>query len=268
MIKAALLFLISLDLIIAADINIYKIFSKSMRKKISFIVITPKTYHMSDKKYNVVYLLHGYGWDNKIFIFPFPVKRLADKYDVIVACPDGAKSWYMDSPVKKKSTYETHITKEVVTFTDRKLRTVRHKKGRAIVGFSMGGFGALYVAFRNKNIFGAAGSMGGGVDVMPFPKKWGLKKVLGNIKKYRQYWEDHRIISVMHELKNNDLAIMIDCGLKDPFLDGNRELHNELLSKNIEHDYREGKGGHTIIYWLKSIEIQMEFFNDFFHADS
>ena len=41
---------------------------------------------------------------------------------------------------------------------------------RAISGLSMGGHGALWSAIRHKDVFGAAGSMSGGVDIRPFPR--------------------------------------------------------------------------------------------------
>ncbi len=44
----------------------------------------------------------------------------------------------------------------------------------------MGGHGAFYLAFKHQDIWGAAGSMSGGVDIRPFPNKWDLAKRLGN----------------------------------------------------------------------------------------
>jgi len=40
---------------------------------------------------------------------------------------------------------------------------------RAIMGHSMGGHDALFLALRHPVIFGAAGSMSGGVDIIPMP---------------------------------------------------------------------------------------------------
>lgn len=74
-------------------------------------------------------------------------------------------SWYFDSPVDTAYRYETHISKEVVGFIDGHYRTRANKKYRAITGLSMGGHGALFIALRHSDIFGAAGSISGGVDL-------------------------------------------------------------------------------------------------------
>ena len=46
----------------------------------------------------------------------------------------------------------------------------------------MGGHGALWLAIRHQDIFGAAGSTSGGVDIRPFPDNWDMKKQLGEYK--------------------------------------------------------------------------------------
>ena len=90
---------------------------------------------------------------------------------MIIVCPDGGfGSWYWDSPVDAGSQYETYVSNELVTWIDSKYKTIKTRKGRAITGLSMGGQGALYLAFRHQDIFGAAGSMSGGVDIRPFPE--------------------------------------------------------------------------------------------------
>ena len=57
--------------------------------------------------------------------------------------------------------YDTYISGEVVHFIDSAYNTLAQKKSRAISGLSMGGHGALYLALRHPEVFGAAGSMSG-----------------------------------------------------------------------------------------------------------
>ena len=47
----------------------------------------------------------------------------------------------------------------------------------------MGGHGAFYLAFRNQDIWAAAGSMSGGVDIVPFADEWNMNEILGAYKK-------------------------------------------------------------------------------------
>ena len=73
-------------------------------------------------------------------------------------------SYYLNSPVVKESQFETYISEEVIEKIDNTYRTIKNKKGRAISGLSMGGYGALYLAIRHPDLFCAAGSMSGALN--------------------------------------------------------------------------------------------------------
>jgi len=67
-------------------------------------------------------------------------------------------------------------------------------------------------------------------------------------------------------LRNGDLKIIFDCGTSDFFLTVNRDLHQKLLDKKIDHDYIERPGGHNGQYWRNSIDLQILFFWKYFQA--
>lgn len=137
---------------------------------------------------------------------------------MIIVCPDGAYgSWYLDSPIDPDFQYETYIAIELVNWIDKNYPTIPSRTGRAITGLSMGGHGALYLAFRHQDIFGAAGSMSGGVDIRPFPNNWDLEKRLGKQSEYPERWEQHTVIELLHLLTPNSLKLIIDCGTEDFF---------------------------------------------------
>src|SRR3546814_3321287 len=97
---------------------------------------------------------------------------------------------------------------------DHHYKTVADRKGRAITGLSMGGHGALYLAFRHQDVFGAAGSMSGGVDIRPFPGNWGLSTRLGTYAEQPENWEKNTIVNLVHLLAPGKLALIIDCGTR------------------------------------------------------
>src|SRR5690606_11774838 len=115
--------------------------------------------------------------------------------------------------------------KELVTYIDASHRTVASKEGRAITGLSMGGHGALYLAFRHPDVYGACGSTSGGVDIRPFPGKWDIAKRLGTITEKRDNWEKNTIINMLALVEGKQLPIIIDCGVDDFFYDVNKNLH-------------------------------------------
>jgi S-formylglutathione hydrolase FrmB len=160
--------------------------------------------------------------------------------------------------------YETYISKELVSWVDAKYRTIPNRSKRAIAGLSMGGHGALYLGIRHQNVWGAAGSMAGGVDIRPFPESWEMTKRLGSYAQYPENWEKNTVINLLYLLNGKDMKLLIDCGNSDFFCDANRRLHQKMLERNIPHTYTERPGGHELDYWKETIKYQLFFFNEFF----
>lgn len=260
------LFIIFAHFANAAVVDTIQTYSISMRKNIKSLVITPENYTTA-KELPVVYLLHGHGnnyqdWIKRAKGF----EKAVDQFNMIIVCPDGGgNSWYWDSPVDSTSKYETYISDELVKSVDSKYKTIKDRKGRAITGLSMGGQGALYLAFRHQNLFGAAGSMSGGVDIRPFPNNWDMSKYLGTYAEQPDRWEKNTVINMLNLLTPNSLAIIIDCGTEDFFYKVNENLHQQLLYRNIPHDYITRSGGHSWPYWTNAIKFQLLFMSNFFN---
>lgn len=249
----------------SATVDTVSVFSEKMNANIKTVVIKPDSYS-DNARFPVLYLLHGYsdrydGWVTKAA----HIKELSDTYGMMIVCPDGAfGSWYLDSPEDESFQYETFVARELVTWIDAAYNTIASREGRAITGLSMGGHGGLYLAFRNQDVFGACGSMSGGVDIRPFPNNWELSKRLGRQSEYPDRWVEYNVMGQLHLLTPGSLKIMIDCGTDDFFYEVNQRLHEELLYRNIPHDYIIRPGAHNWDYWSNAIKYQALFFHDYF----
>lgn len=253
----------------AGQVDTVEIYSAAMHKAIPCLIITPSDYSVLGNPYPTLYLLHGWsgnytGWHQEAPQLP----ALADRYQVVIVCPDGGyDSWYLDSPVDSTVRYDTHLSKEVVAYVDHYYHTRSGRTGRAIAGLSMGGHGAMSLAIRHPEVFGAVGSICGGMDLRPFKKNgWDLQGVLGSPDTHWQNWEDYSVINLVPRLKSGELQIIIDCGLSDFFLDVNRAMHQRLLEAHIPHEYTERPGEHNAAYWGSAIDMQMVFFHKFFEG--
>lgn len=83
------------------------VYSPSMKKNVMNCVYLPSDYN-SSKSYPVFYLLHGYGGNHKEWgKINKNLSKDATHYQMIIVTPDGANSWYWDSPVDESSKYET-----------------------------------------------------------------------------------------------------------------------------------------------------------------
>lgn len=251
----------------AAKVDTLQVFSPSMQKNIKTCVVVPENYKKSKKAFPVVYLLHGYSGNYRSWAKDFKeLGKQVDQYGFIVVGVDGNySSWYFDSPIDPSFKYETYVVKELVPFIDKQYRTIEDRKARAISGLSMGGHGALYLSFKHQEIFGAAGSMSGGVDFRPFPENWDIKKRLGSITEFPENWNQNTVTNMLDLVKDNKLKLIIDCGVDDFFMKVNRELHAKMLDLKINHDYIERPGEHNLKYWENSLKYQLLFFYNYFN---
>jgi len=251
----------------AAIVDTIITYSTTMKKHIKAIVITPDSY-AGAKELPVVYLLHGYSgdysdWIKKASGFEMSV----DLYNIIIVCPDGGfSSWYWDSPIDEKFKYETYISKELIAWIDSKYKTIKNKTGRAITGLSMGGHGSLYLAFKHQEVYGAAGSMSGGVDIRSFPNNWDMALRLGTYAENQESWEKNTVANMLYLVTPKSLALIIDCGIDDFFYAVNQNLHEQLLFRNIPHDFITRPGAHNWSYWNNAIQHQLLFMNNYFRS--
>jgi len=253
----------------AGTVDTVSIFSKSMSKAIKAVVIEPDNYKKKSNRFPVVYLLHGYdGWYSNWIIRAPELKNYADTYQTIIVCPDGAKSsWYFNSPIDTAYRYETYIAHEVVDFIDKNYRTLADKKHRAITGLSMGGHGALFLALLHPDIFGAAGSMSGGLDMKEVGYRFDVPLRIGDTLKYPQNWNNYSITGIIDKYTGTTVTIIFDCGIGDIFIEGNRRLHQKMLVLKIPHEYTERPGLHDWAYWRNSVEYQLHYFRNFFNKN-
>lgn len=247
-----------------------------MGRTLKTAVVTPTTYSKSKLNYPVVYLLHGAYGHFQDWLKKTPTKNvvtaLADQYNLIIVLPEGETfSFYLDSPISKESQFETFITQEVIQKVDAKYRTIATNKGRVITGLSMGGHGALYLSSKHPELFCAAGSMSGAVDMSTIFNPENLERmkpliapVLGTEISLAEVFEKYAVLGKIEVIKNNKLPLIIDCGVDDFLIENNRELHRRLVYNKVPHDYTERPGAHTWEYWENALPYHILFFETIF----
>jgi S-formylglutathione hydrolase FrmB len=254
----------------AARVDSITIESKAMKTSVKTIAILPNVaLSVPAQHCPVIYLLHGYSGNEKQWIeIKKDLPQIADEKGIIFVCPDGKNSWYLDSPLDKTSQYETFISIELVQWIDKNYNTLADRNHRAITGLSMGGHGALYNAFRHKDVFGAVGSMSGAVDIRQRGDNYGLVRLLGDVNQNKENWETHSVLNQINNISNGDLAIYFDCGVSDFCFKLNEALSEALWSKGIDHEYSIRHGQHNAAYWRNSIDYHILFFSKFFKINT
>jgi len=252
----------------AATVDTLQTESAAMGKTWRAGVVLPQSYKKSKTSFPVLYLLHGYSGNFRNWLTKTTDKQLllnlADQYNIIIVTPDGGFSgWYLDSPINKENQFETFISQELINKVDNTYRTIRDRKGRVISGLSMGGHGALYLATRHPDIYCAAGSMSGALDLTKIIRKdidQYFASIIGPRTATPDLYQENSVVYMIDKMKENNLPLIIDCGVDDILIEMNRELHRRLVYSKVPHEYTERPGAHTWPYWSDALPFHLLFF--------
>lgn len=139
----------------------------------------------------------------------------------------------------------------------------------------MGGYGALFLATRHPDLYCAAGSMSGALNLdmtswkltpdMEKGIKAEFEKILGPFSS--DSYAPYSVINMVDKMKTNGLKLIFDCGVDDFLIEPNRELHRRLVFNQTPHDYSERPGGHSWEYWQNSLPNHVLFFNHVLKAN-
>jgi S-formylglutathione hydrolase FrmB len=189
------------------------------------------------------------------------VTKLANAYDVILVFPDGGQfGWYLDSPVEPKSQYESYIIKELIPYIDSHYLTIANARGRGIVGLSMGGHGAITLAFKHPDLFASASSLSGVLDLTRHSNDFELPKRLGSIRTNRAAWEANSALHLARQLTPDfPVKLFVDVGTSDFTLAANRAFAKEVTGRGVPLKYVERPGTHDWAYWTGNIAEHIAF---------
>ena len=256
-----------------AKVDTIEVFSKAMNKSLKAAVTTPSSYD-GNKLFPTLYLLHGGSgafsdWHQKVTETAL-VNRMAEEYDLLIVTPGvGPSSYYYDSPVMDSVQYETYITAELIPHIDKNYKTLAKKESRAITGLSMGGHGAIMLSTKHPELFIAATSMSGVMNIdtrlwkvseefIKLRQKQQLE-MLGPNLQYEAPFSTYTAVGLVDKMKSNGIALLIDCGVDDFLLETNRQMHQLLLENGTPHDYTERPGSHTWEYWTDALPFHLLF---------
>ena len=131
-------------------------------------VYLPPSYDFTNKRYPVIYVLHGFNGDSNSLTRK--MKSAMDRMilseeiqEAIAVFVDGSNrfggSQYLSSPTI--GDYETYIRRDLVNFIDRQYRTIPHRDSRGITGFSMGAYGSMRLSLKYPGVFGVVVAQAG-----------------------------------------------------------------------------------------------------------
>src|SRR5260370_29659451 len=138
--------------------------SKILGHTVAYCVLLPPSYDAEKtRRYPILYLLHGLGDNEQMLIHSGGFNLVQDLWerhqlgDFLIVTPDGGFSFYITSR-DGRLRYEDFFLREFLPQIEKRYRTQSGRAYRGIAGISMGGYGALHLAFRHPGLFGSVGA--------------------------------------------------------------------------------------------------------------
>ncbi len=139
--------------------------SAALEKPMRFLVVLPEGVTLSNARLPVIYFLHGRGRHERTLLDNDTRQRVLASPCAVVL-PRGQDGWYVNSPVIAKDRYADYLD-EVIKLAEQHFPVANTAKGRAIGGWSMGGYGTVYTACRRPGDFAAVASI---IGILDYPR--------------------------------------------------------------------------------------------------
>lgn len=262
-----------------------KVKSNLLGKDVEYSVYLPHDYETNNRRYPVLYLLHGYTDDETGWVQFGEAPYIADKAiasgevtPMIIIMPDAGVTWYINSHDGKVK-FEDFFVKELIPHVDATYRSRPTKEFRAVAGLSMGGHGSFLMATRHPDLFVACAPLSGAfwteTEVLKTPDD-GWDKYFGDIygkglkgaDRMTTHLKSYNGLEIVKSGNVDELKKVkyyIDCGDDDFLIEGNMALHLEMKKKGIPHEFRVRDGIHDWTYWRTALPEVLKFVSQSFH---
>ncbi len=235
-----------------APATVVQVPSPSLDDRRAVTVLLPTGYSQSDRRYPVLYLLHGGGQDHTVFARRGWFGAQASR-GIIIVTPNAGESWYVNSVVDPKARYEDFIVKDLVSYIDSNYRTIATRQGRAVAGVSMGAWGAMLLGLKHHQLFGAVGALSAPYLISRQSPNMDMtsreQQTFGKPGSPERLERDPSTLLAAIPLDSVPVLYLAS-GNQDIFVIDNRRFVERLTERKIPYEYREvSPRGHSWDLW-------------------
>lgn len=234
------------------DVTFY---STALQRDMPYRVVMPSG-DPSGRKLKAVYLLHGGGGNFRDWTNYSDVAKYAE-HDLILVMPEGNSSYYANAAERTEDRYEDYIVKDLIEDVESKFPAVGGREGRAIVGVSMGGFGAINLALHRPELFAFAGGISAALDVPTRPfsikrvEQWRrFRSIFGPWEGQVQKSNDPFVLVRSVDVKNAPY-LFLTCGEQEGLLGPDRQFASLLEARHFQYEFHTTPGDHNWKQWDK-----------------
>lgn len=251
--------------------------SHIMPRPVGYCALLPPSYDANpQKKFPVLYFLHGLGGDQSFLVSTGGWGMIEDAWEqkkfaeFVLITPNGDTSFYINSKSGRVK-YEDFFIREFVPGMEKKFRLTGTRSGRAIGGVSMGGYGALRFAFKYPKMFvSVAAHMPALLEQLPHgSQNAGFTAFFGTAfgsPVDEAFWKANTPFVFARTANLSGLKIYVDCGDQDNygFDAGVRDLDKLLTARHVPHTIHIYPGQHdwqfVAQHLLDSLQFQAQAF--------
>jgi S-formylglutathione hydrolase FrmB len=250
--------------------------SRILGRSVPYCVILPPGYAQdAGRQYPVLYYFHGLGDNQQMFVrsggFDL-IEDLRDRHqlgDFIIVSPAGYASFFMNSH-DGSFRYDDFFLQEFIPLIEHRYRIAARRESRGIGGISMGGYGALRMAFLHPQLFGSVSAHSAALmETLPpvslgnSPES-GRLRLLGDVfgsPPDRPFWDRNNPLKIAATAQLAGMKIYFDCGSADDygFEAGAQALDKVLASRRIAHEFHLYPGGHNWSYFAEHLPDSLRF---------
>src|SRR5262245_32775496 len=135
--------------------------SKILAHPVNYCVVLPPSYDSEKtRKFPVLYFFHGLGDNEQMFVHGGAFNLVQDLWErkqieeFLIVTPGAGATFYINSH-SGKIRYEDFLVQEFFPGIEVRYRIKPGRSNRGVSGVSMGGYGALHMAFRHPELFAA-----------------------------------------------------------------------------------------------------------------
>lgn len=232
-------------------------FSPALGRDMRYFIYVPPGYEVEERRYPVLFMLHGNSGSYEEWL-AYGFVNAADGLiaareilPLIIVFPQGDFSYWVNH-ANNGPRYGDYLAIDLVRHINATWRTLPGPGNHAVGGLSMGGTGALVNAFTHPRVFGVVGAHS------PALPAEGERAFLGTGPEFAQR-DPISLARSRPDLRR--LAIWIDVGDEDIWLDRVEQLHEALTQAGVDHEYHVFPGEHWGTYWMEHVPDYLRFYD-------
>ena len=245
--------------------------SEALGRDYKYTVYLPDSYKKDDKKYPILYLLHGAGGDENEWLAKGGLRETMDAMiarklikPMVVIMPGHTAAWWVDGAKEKG---ETALVKEVMPHAEAKYRIDAVRSNRLIAGLSAGGFGAVNLIMKYPQMFAASAILSPAVyDPVPPNNSSGVRQppFQKDGKFDAELWKSLNYVSHIDAYKKSGVIVplYINSGDHDMF---SIAFHAATLFERLRFhqpdaiEFRIVNGDHEWMLWRDTLADALQF---------